>query len=330
MAITLVLGDSSTSAGTNKVESWHRTLARTKTLQGTKNMNSLVVRTSTMCLLGEGRVICSGTYSHWPRPARGGELWKCLDCVSGCASVWYCAATCTSVVSNLDMAARLYNFRKTHAEYAPAETTVSVSMVTADVPSTLLGSPQEVVHHRHKRRKTAGSTLLHMYNDLFLLLQTRNRSNEATRLLSQEYPPVSLHGLLERGFVVRIRPAKELTLNERQTIEGALQLLTEENGAAAMGNYTNIASWIASTHLHNSRTTQRVAKYLAGLVVTMHRAAQERSQSVPALPDNIVGLTQLVENSGYDNEPNEDSDTVSCSTTSDDTHASDSSTETSE
>lgn len=45
-----------------------------------------------------------------------------------------------------------------------------------------------------------------------------------------------------------------------------------------------------------------MAKYLGGLVVTMHQGAQEHCPKVPPLPQNILGMTHLVESSGFEND----------------------------
>lgn len=64
--------------------------------------------------------------------------------------------------------------------------------------------------------------------------------------------------------------------------------------------HSSTCFWYGGGGRHLKRTPQRVAIYLAGLVVTMHQAAQEHCPAVPPLPQNILGMTQLVESSGFE------------------------------
>lgn len=47
--------------------------------------------------------------------------------------------------------------------------------------------------------------------------------------------------------------AKKLTTAEREIIEKALVDLAGENGVEEMGAFSNVASWIATTRLHDTR-----------------------------------------------------------------------------
>lgn len=82
---------------------------------------------------------------------------------------------------------------------------------------------------------------------------------------------------------------------EKETIEQAVQSLNGEEGASIMGNFKNLANWIAIVHLQGTRTPQRVARYLAHLVARLHKAAVEAGKSSHPLPEGVQGLTQMAE-----------------------------------
>ena len=86
-----------------------------------------------------------------------------------------------------------------------------------------------------------------------------------------------------------------------------------------MGATTNAAHWITDVHMQGTRTSQKVARYLGGLVVRLHRKAQEAEKTTEELPANVQGLTQYVEKSEANKVPmdTEPSDVDSTDTESD-------------
>src|SRR5690349_8123704 len=84
-----------------------------------------------------------------------------------------------------------------------------------------------------------------------------------------------------------------------------------------MGCFTNVANWIAVVHLEGTRTAQIVARFIGGLVVHFYKAAKELDRTTSVLPANVIGLTQLLERSGVqqedgvDTEDDEELDTAS-------------------
>lgn len=137
----------------------------------------------------------------------------------------------------------MHNFRSQIAVYKPATTEIVHLLVVPAVASSVIEGPKQIVLRRHKRRKTdTQAALIHIYNDVYRMHRTAVSGISLYSMATFSYPAVSLHGLLDRGFVVRLQQNKEFTIDKRQTIEGALQLLAEENGTSAMRNYSNVAS----------------------------------------------------------------------------------------
>ena len=62
-----------------------------------------------------------------------------------------------------------------------------------------------------------------------------------------------------------------------------------------MGNFTKVASWIATVHLGGVRSPCKVAQYLGQLVARYHKKAIQDGVTVPPLPLITQGLTQMVE-----------------------------------
>lgn len=106
---------------------------------------------------------------------------------------------------------------------------------------------------------------------------------------------------------------------EKETIEQALQSLNDPEGAAVMGNFKNLANWIATVHLQGTHTPQRVQRYLAHLVARLHKSAVEAGKTSRLLqgPPEVQGLTQIAEdacdepsNSECESDPETGSDAV--------------------
>lgn len=214
MAVTRIREMEDTSSGTNKVEAWHRTLSRTQTNNHEHDCG----------------------IPHTYRTLQGTKNMKSLPC-------------------NIYMAARMYNFRSDITVYKPATTEIINIPVVPVVASTVIEGPKQLVIRKHKRRKTdTEAVLIRVYNDVCRMHRTFGSCISLYSMAAFTYPAVPLHGFLDRGFVARLQQSKEFTMHERQTIDGALQLLAQENGTSAMGNYSNVASLFSTVHLHSARS----------------------------------------------------------------------------
>lgn len=166
----------------------------------------------------------------------------------------------------------------------------------------------------YKRRWGASvDALLEQHTQHFALQCSAVRVDlERVALGVFEAPQTHLSGWKKRGYQVKVAPAKQWTDTEKDIIEQALQSLNGPDGSAVMGNYKNLANWIATVHLQGTRTPHRVARYLAHLVARLHKSAVEAGKTTHPLPEGIQGRTQLAQDSPEDGSGGEtDAETAS-------------------
>ena len=226
-----------------------------------------------------------------------------------------------TLLSGLDMSARQYNVAR-GAGYYPASTTVVEHASEVALPSRRGRRRDPTIVHRPKRPRLSSQAAMevtHMRSALFCCLHGRPMQ-EGNDLFDFQYPRTSLRDLQSRGFAVKLAASKKLTDEERDTIETALITLDTPAGAAVMGNYNNVANWIAQVHLGGSRTGPRVASYLGGLVAEMHKTAHQEGLPEYPVPEDLEGLTLMVDRSGVAEECDEGSrQEDGCVSDSDDT-----------